>query len=181
MTLALNGAGFEMTDRSQRASRDHRRQRGRENETRRVRAHRIAQRPRRSDVAAHHAIALGKRAVDDIYLVHDTVALGNAAAARTVHANRVNLIEVGQSIVFFGQRANRGDGGNVAVHRVHAFKRDDLRRRDRHELQFGFEIAEIVVQENVLGSTAIANARDHRGVVFLIRKNHAAGQQLHQR
>ena len=58
------------------------------------------------DVAAHDAEGLGQRAVDDVDAVHDAVALGEPAAARAVHADRVHLVEVGQGAVFLRQVAD---------------------------------------------------------------------------
>ena len=59
---------------------------------------------------------------------HDAVALGDAAAARAVKADRVHLVEIGQRAVLLGQIADRGDRRDVAVHRVDALEDDDLRR-----------------------------------------------------
>ena len=82
----------------------------------------------RGDVAAHDAEALGERAVDDVDAVHDAVALGDAAAARAVQADGVHLVEIGERAVFLGEIADRRDRRDVAVHRVDALERDDLRR-----------------------------------------------------
>src|SRR4029079_18674514 len=94
------------------------------------------------DVAAHHAEALGQGAVNDIDAGHDAFALGDATAAGAVHADRVHLVEVGHGVVLLGQIAGGGDGGDVAVHRVHALEGDDLRRALGILLELGFEIVD---------------------------------------
>ena len=99
MALALGAACLQVADARDRARGDRRRQRGREDEARRVGADRIADVARGGDVAAHDAEALGERAVDDVDPAHDAVALGEAAAARPVQADRVHLVEVGERAV----------------------------------------------------------------------------------
>ena len=58
----------------------------------------------------------------------DAVALGNAAAARAVHADGVDLVEIGERVIFVGEVADRGDRGDVAVHRIDALEGDQLGR-----------------------------------------------------
>ena len=113
--------------------------------------------------------------------MHDAVALGNAAAVRTIEADGMDLIEIRESVIFFREIANGADRSHVAVHRVDALESDDLRRLARNLLQLGFEIAEVVVQEDLLRPAAIADTGDHRGVILLVRKDDAAGKQLRQR
>ena len=59
----------------------------------------------------------------------DAVALGNAAAARAVHADGVDLVEIGHRAVLLGEIADRRDRRDVAVHRVDALEGDELRAR----------------------------------------------------
>ena len=58
----------------------------------------------------------------------DAVALGNAAAARAVHADGMDLVEIGQRVVLVGEVADRGDRRDVAVHRIDALEGDQLGR-----------------------------------------------------
>ncbi len=44
------------------------------------------------DIAAHHAERLAERAFDDGQAMRDVVALGDAAAARAIHADGVNFV-----------------------------------------------------------------------------------------
>jgi hypothetical protein len=60
--------------------------------------------------------------------VHQAVALGNAAAARAIHADRVHLVEIGHGVVRSATSQISAIGADVAVHRIDAFKRHQLRR-----------------------------------------------------
>ena len=146
-----------------------------------IRADRVAAVAGGGDVAAHDAEALGERAVDDVDAVHDAVALGDAAAARAIEADGMDLIEIGQGAILLGEIADRADRGDVPVHRVDALEGDDLRRGAIELLQLRFEIGEVVVPEDVLRPAAIADAGDHRGVVLLVGEDDAAGQELGER
>ena len=59
--------------------------------------------------------------------MRDTFSLGNAAAARAVHANRMHFVEIGQRVIFVGEVADRRDRRDVGFHRIDAFERDQLR------------------------------------------------------
>jgi len=48
--------------------------------------------------------------------VHDALALGDAGAARTIHSNRVDLIEIGHRAITFGEIADLVHRCDVAVH-----------------------------------------------------------------
>ena len=111
----------------------------------------------------------------------DLVALGNAAAARAVHADRMDFVEVGQRVVLVGEVADRGDRRDVAVHRIDALERDQLGRVRILGGEQLLEMLEIVVAEDALLAARIADAGDHRGVVELVREDDAAGQQLAER
>ena len=119
---------LEVADAGERAGDQHRRQRGGEDEARRIAADAVDDRRVGGDIAAHHAERLAQRALDDRHPVGDPVALRNAAAARAVHADRMDLVEIGQRAVAVGEVADRGDRGDVAVHRIDAFERDQLGR-----------------------------------------------------
>ena len=170
-----------MADRGQRAGGDGRRQRGGEDEARRVGADRVAAGGARGDVAAHHAEGLGQRAVDDVDAVHDAVAFGDAAAARAVQADGMHLVEIGQRAVLLGEVADRVDRRDVAVHRIDALERDDLRACRRDLLEQLFEMLDVVVAEDVLLAAAAPDALDHRGVIVLVGEDHQPGISRCQR
>src|SRR5262245_38515481 len=96
---ALERARLQVADGGKRAGPDRRRERRREEESRRKRADRITEVARAGDVAAHDAEPLGERSVDDVDPVHDAVAFRNATAARSVHADRVHLVEVSERAI----------------------------------------------------------------------------------
>ena len=72
-------------------------------------------------------------------------------------------------------------GAICAVHRIDALERDHLRRVGRHLLQQLFEMAEVVVAEDVLLAAAAPDALDHRGVVQLVGEDHEPRHQPLQR
>ncbi|PAV72687.1 hypothetical protein WR25_22134 [Diploscapter pachys] len=134
-----------------------------------------------ADIAAHHAERLAERALDDRQPVRDAFSLGNAAAARAVHADRMHFVEIGQRVIFVGEVADRGDRRDVGFHRIDALERDQLRHRRVFGRQQLFEVREVVMAEDPLLAAGVANAGDHRGVVQFVRKDHAAGQDLGER
>ena len=86
----------------------------------------------------------------------------------------MNLVQIGHRAVLVGKVANFFDWRDVPVHRVHRLEGDQLRpiRIDRSQLIA--QIRDIVVLEQHLVRTAVTDAFDHRGVVFLVREDHAA-------
>ncbi len=112
--------------------------------------------------------------------MHDAVALGDAAAARAVEADRVHFVEIGQRAVLFGEVADRGDRRDMPVHRVDALEGDDLRRGAVELFELRLEVLDVVVAPDALGTATMANAGDHRGVVLLVGEDDGARQQLRQ-
>ena len=102
------------------------------------------------DVAAHDAEGLGERALDHRDAVRLAVALGDAAAARAVEADGMHLVEIGERTVALGHRAELGDGGDVAVHRIDALEGDELGGRGIGRRQETLEVRGIVVLEDAL-------------------------------
>ena len=170
-----------MPDRGRRGRGNRRRQRRREDEPRRIGAHRVDHRLRTRDVTAEVAERLRQRSLDHVDLVEQPFALRDPAAARPVHADRVDLVEIRHRIVLARQRRDLGHRRDVAVHRVDAFERDQLRPLQRQRLQQLLEMPEIVVAEDLLGRPRRLDAVDHRGVVELVRQHHAVRQQPRDR
>ncbi len=181
LPVALDARRLEVAHRRQRARDQHRRQRGREDEPRRVRADHVDDRLVGADIAAHHADRLAERAFDDRQPLGHTVALGNAAAARAVHADGMDFVEIGQRIVAVGEIANLGDRRDVAVHRIDALERDQLGHRRVGAAEQFLEMRDIIVAKDVLLAPRIADPRNHRGVVEFVREDHAARQHLGER
>ncbi len=103
---------------------ERRRKRGREDERGRVGAHGVDDRGIRRDIAAQSAKALGERALDYVDAVHLAVAIGDAAAARAIKADGVNLVEIGHGVVARGEIGDLADRRDVAVHRIKALEGD---------------------------------------------------------
>jgi hypothetical protein len=79
---------------------------GREDEARRIGADRIDDLGLAGDIAAEAAERLGERAFEHVDAMHDAVAFGDAAAARAVHADRMDLIDIGHGAVLLGEIAD---------------------------------------------------------------------------
>ena len=165
MALALPVRGLQMPDRSRRGRADRRRQRRRKDEARCVGADRVDDLGISSDIAAEAAEGLGERAFEHVDAVHDAVALGNAAAARAVHADRMDLVDIGHGAVFLGEIADLGERGDVAVHRIEALAGDQLRPVGACRDQKLFQMRHVVVAENLPLAAGLAHAFDHRIVV----------------
>ena len=106
VALALPVRGLQVADRGGRGRADRRRQRGGEDEARRIGAHGVDDLGLAGDIAAEAAERLGQRAFEHVDAVHDAVALGDAAAARAVHADRMHLVDIGHGAVALGEIAD---------------------------------------------------------------------------
>src|SRR5579862_8235910 len=83
-----------------------RRQCGGEDKAGRIGAHRVYQIALAGDVAAEAAERLRKCPLDNIDTAHNTVALGYPAAARTVHTDCVDLVDISESTIALSEIAN---------------------------------------------------------------------------
>ena len=132
------------------------------------------------DVTAHDAERLAQGSFDNVDPVGGLVAFGNTAAPLAIHSHRVNFIDIGQRVVFFCQIANRMDRGDIAIHRIDAFKGDQFGGRWIFCGQQFFQMLHVIVAEDVLLATRIADTGDHAGMVQLVGIDHTAGQQFGQ-
>ena len=78
------------------------------------------------DIAAETAERLGERAFQNVDAVHDAVAFRYAAAARTIHADRMDLVDIGHRAVALGQIAELGQWADIAVHRIETLAGDQF-------------------------------------------------------
>ncbi len=116
-----------MLDRRRSTCCNRRRQRGRKDEARRIRPYRVTHFRAGGDIAAHDTIGFCKGTVDNIDTAHQPVTLCHTRAARAVHANRVDLIDIGQGVKFVSQITDRFDRAEVAIHRINRLERDQFR------------------------------------------------------
>jgi len=153
---------------------------GREDEAGGRAAHEIDERCARRDIAANHAEGFGEGALDHGNPVHQTLALGHAAAPLPIHPDRVNLVEIGHRAMPLGDLAQFGDRSDVAIHRIDRFEADELRAGRVGLPQQAVEISGIAMREDAFLGAAVADPRNHRGVVPGIRKDDAAGNLARQ-
>ncbi len=165
-----------MANRGQRGRGDRRRQCGGENEPRRVGANRIDDRAGTGHISAKRTERLGERPFDEVDTVHDAVAFGDAAAARAVHADGVDLVEIGHRAIFLGQVADLADRGDIAIHRIDRLENHHLRGFRIVLGQQPVQILRVVMLEDPLLRPRMANPFDHRVVVEFVRIEDAAGQ-----
>ena len=128
------------------------------------------------DVAADDAEGLAERALDQRDAVHQPALLGNAAAARAVEPDRMDLVEVGHRAVLLGDIEDLADRGDVAVHRVDALEGDDLRPVGLERGELAVEVGRVVVLPDPLLGARMADSLDHRGMVQRVREDHRVRQ-----
>jgi hypothetical protein len=177
LRLPLGRGALEMAHGGGRRRGDSRRQSGRENEARSVAAHGIDDRGAGGDIAAHHPKSLCQGAFDNVDAVHDPIALGDAAATRSVHADRMNLVEIGERAVFLGQFADALDGGDIAVHGIDALADDQLRPVGSCGGEKLFKMRNVVVPKDLLLAARLAHALDHGIVVEGVGEDEAVRDQ----
>ena len=78
------------------------------------------------------------------------------------------------------QVADRADGRDIAIHRIHGFEGDQLWPVDRRASQQLAKMGHVVVAEDALLRAARPDAVDHRGMVQRIGEDDAAGHQPRQ-
>ena len=181
LTLTLERAFLEMLDRSQRTGGNRRGQRRGEDETGGEAAHEIAQRLGRRDIATNDTVGLGQRAFDHGQFVHQAFAFGNAAAARAIHANGMDFVDIGHSAMLLGHVADFLDGRDVAIHRIDTFKRHQLGHFRTILAQQPVQIFRVIVLEHMALGAAVADAFDHGGMVQRVGEDNAAGDLGGQR
>ena len=150
-----------MTHRRAGAGRDHRRKGCREDELWRIAAHGVDKSRAGSDIAAERAIPFRQSSFNDVDTLAHAFTLADAAAACTIHADRMNLVHIGQRIVFFRQCGNFRDRCDVAVHRIEALKDNQLGPvAPRSDKQF-LEMLDVIVPPDLLLAAGATYALDH--------------------
>ena len=134
----------------------------------------------RGDIAAHDAERLAQRPFDDRDAVRHIVTLGDPAAARAVHADRMDFVAIGQRIICVGEVTNVANVSHIAVHRIDALEGNQLGRLGVFGGQQRFEMGEVIVAPDTLLAATVADAGDHARVVELVGEDDAAGQDFAQ-
>ena len=130
------------------------------------------------DVAAEAAERLGERAFQNVDAVHDAVALGNAAAARTIHAHRMNLVDIGHGAIALGEIADLRQRRDIAVHRIQALAGDQFWPLRTGGAQQFFQMRHVAVAKDLTLAAGLADAFDHRIVVERVRQDQAIRNEL---
>src|SRR5580704_7563762 len=103
-------------------------------------AHKIDERRGARDVASDRAEGLAEGALDYRRAMHDSVALGNAAAAPAVEADGVHLVEISHCPKTIGDIAQFADRRDVPVHRADRFEAHKLWRVRGHSGEQSSEV-----------------------------------------
>jgi hypothetical protein len=82
--------------------------------------------------------------------MHGAVTCGNAGAARAVHANRVDLVEIRHGTIAGGKVADPADRRDVATHRVQALEHDQLGTTRIGRCQQLLEVSNVIVPPDLL-------------------------------
>ena len=166
-----------MPDRRTGAGGHHGRQGRGEDELRRVAPNRVDDRAVCGDIAAERAEPFGERAFNDIDAIHEAFAFGDAASARAIHANRMNLVDIGQRIVPLGELHDLPNRRDVAVHRIEAFEKDQLWPAGSRLDQQLLEVSDVIVPPDPLIAIRPPHALDHRIVVEGVGQDQAIRHQ----
>src|SRR5215469_17447470 len=153
------------------------RQRCCENETRCEAAHRINKPGRCRYVSSHAAKGLSERPFDYREPVALSIALAHPAAVSAIEADGMHLIEISHGAIFVGEVTNRGNWRNIAVHRVHAFERNQLRSPHPRRAQQLLKMGQVIVAEYAALAPGLANALDHRSVIKDVREDDTTRQK----
>jgi hypothetical protein len=83
----------------------------------------------------------------------------------------VHLIEVGQRLVLLREVADGPDRRHQAIHRVDRLEGDHFGRIERHALQVGLEVVQVVVAPDQLAAAAVADMPAIMEAWFLASEN----------
>ena len=162
----------------ERAGRDGRRQRVREQIGPRPLAQQVDDGLRRGDEAAHAAAErLAERAGDDLDALARAGQRRRAAAALAEMPVRMAIVDHDEGAVALGEVADLAELRDVAVHREDAVGGDELEARavGLRLLQLRFEIVHVGIGEAVAFRLAEPDAVDDRGVVERVGDDRVLG------
>ena len=177
----LEIACLEMPNRGACSCHDCRRQRGGEYEAACERPDEIAEHRGTCDVAPDNSVRLAKRAFDQSDPIRDAFPIRDAPSPRSVHSNRVNLVQISHCAVLLGDIANLGDRSDASTHGINRLERYDLRRIGRALRQLFRQILYIIVLPNLFFRLRVPDSFNHGSVVHLIRKDDGIRQARAER
>ena len=132
----------------------------------------VDQRARACDVAAEHANRLRQRADLDVHTAMDVEVIDRSAAVLTEHAARVRIVDHHDAAELLGQRAQRRQRPEVAVHAEDAVRDEQRTLSGRQRLQDLSRGVDVLVREHLDGRPAQPAAVDDARVIQLVRHNH---------
>ncbi len=128
----------------------------------------VDQRRVAGDVAAEHADRLRQRADLDVDAPVHPEMIDRAAAVLPEHAARMRIVHHHDAAEFLGQRAQVGQGAEVAVHAEHAVGDEQLALRGRQRLEDRPRRSRVLVREHLDRRPAEPGAVDDARVIELV-------------
>ena len=89
----------------------------------------------------------------------------------------MDFVDVGKRVILLGQRHDRGDRRDVAVHRIEALEHDHLRAVARLRGEQLLEMGDVVMPPYPLLAARAPDALDHRIVIERVGQDEAIGQE----
>ncbi|KAH3662591.1 hypothetical protein OGAPHI_005843 [Ogataea philodendri] len=96
---------------------------------------------------------------------------GNTSSMRTVHTDGMDLVQESESTVLVGQITDLLNRSNRTTHGVDTLKRNQFWSGFRVLSQHGLQLLQIVVFEDVLSCSGVADSHNHRRMVQSVREN----------
>src|SRR6056297_3697192 len=124
---ALAFPGLQQRDGSGGARRERGRKRRREYEARRIGSYRVAHPCASRDIPTQAPVGLGESAVDDVHAARKSFTLRDATTPCAIHANGMDLINIGECSEFLREVADRLQRAEVAVHGIYRLEGDEFR------------------------------------------------------
>ena len=101
-------------------------------------------------------------------MVENSIALGDSPSSLPIESYGVDFIEICQRTVTMCKLADVANGSNVSVHGIDGLESDDLCDIGIRGFEQAFEMVEVVMPPDVLGSGAVPYAFDHGGVIVCV-------------
>ena len=93
----------------------------------------------------------------------------------------MHFVEIGDRAELVGDIADLLDRRDVAIHRIDALEGDELGHFGPEFGQLAVEVFRIVMRPDLVRSTAVPDALDHRGMVKRVGEDHAARNSTSER
>lgn len=171
MEVELRMRGFKVEDWRGWGRRKGRRKRGSEDEERRIGKKRIDDREWEGDIEEEREKWIGKSELDNIDEMGKEVKLGDEEEMRKINKERMELVDIGNGVIFVGKIGNILDRRNIEVNRIEGLKKNKIGEGEVRRIKKMLKMIEIVVEENIILWERKEKKIDNRGMVKIIGKD----------